>query len=140
MIGFNCQKKVSGVDSIFAVFIDSLRNLWRAGADIPSVEARSNWVMGQVDVQGWTHCLGLDSREETIKSARTRIILKLIAPLPADVPPDMRESYWGWVEEFVLIPIKEIEPDLYKEILILERRHISNLANTDITKWNKHGE
>ena len=123
-------KESGWLETVFEVFVNALRSLWRTGADTPNVEARSNWILDQIDVHGWTHCLGLSNREETIKSARTRIIFKLISPLPADVPPDIRESYWKWIEEFVLIPIKELEPDLYNEILILERKHISELANS----------
>ena len=128
------------LDTHFKVFVHVLRGLWRAGADIPSVEARSSWILDQVDVHGWTHCLGLMNREETIKAARLRIIFELITPLPVNVPLDIRESYWQWVEELVLMPIKELEPDLFNEILILERRHISELANADMEEWKQHDE
>ena len=128
------------LDTLFEVFVPVLRGLWRAGADIPSVEARSNWILDQVDVHGWTHRLDPENRENIIKSIRTRIIFKLITSLPADVPPDIRESYWTWVEKFVLNPVKDLEPDLYTEIVNLKRRQISELANTDITEWEQHDE
>lgn len=133
-------KEGGWLENLFDVFVNALRSLWRAGADIPSVEARSNWVLDQIDVYGWTHRLDLNKREDTIKAARTRIILALISPLPSDVPPDMQESYWGWVEESVLIPVKEFEPDIYSRIIKLMRKHISEFARTDITEWEPNDE
>ena len=128
------------LDTIFEVFVNALRDLWRAGADIPSVEACSNWVMDQADPRGWAHLLDPKNREEIIRSGRVRIVFKLITALPADVPPDIRKSYWRWLEECVLIPAKELEPDLYNEILNLKRRQIIELANTDVTEWEQHDE
>ena len=128
------------LENLFDVFVNALRSPWRTDADIPSVEARSNWVLDQIDVYGWTHRLDLNEREDTIKSARTRIIFALIAPLPSDVPPDIQESYWRWVEKSVLIPVKEFEPDIYSRIINLIRKHISEFARTDITEWEPNDE
>ena len=57
------------LDTIFEVFVNVLRNLWKKGADIPSTEARSNWLLNQVEVRGWAHCLGPENREEIIRTA-----------------------------------------------------------------------
>ena len=133
-------KESGWLETLFEVFVDVLRDLWREGADIPSVEARSIWILDLVDMHGWTHFLSLENREEILKSGRTRMIFKLISPLPEDVSPDIQESYWRWVEEFVLIPVKEFEPDLYTQIINLIRRQISEFASSDITEWEQHDE
>ena len=126
--------------SVFEVFVNVLRSHWTESAGLPRAEACSNWILDQIDVRGWAHCFGLENREETIKSVRTQIISKLITSLPAGVPPDVRESYWSWVEEFVLIPVKELEPDLYSLIVDLVQRHFSEIVNTSMKKEGKDAE
>ena len=128
------------LDSVFGVFVNVLRNLWRAGVEIPCTEARSNWILDQVDVRGWAHRIDPENREEIIGSVRVGKINQLITFLPADVPPDIRKSYWQWVEEFVLTPVKELEPDLYTQIVNLKLSQISELANTDLTEGEEDAE
>lgn len=127
------------LEMVFDVFVNVLRKSWRAGADISSVEAQSNWISNHIDARDWAHCLGPDSGDETIKSARVKIIFKLTS-LASNVPPHLRESYWRWVEDFVLTPIKELEAELYTRIVNLKRRQISELADTDLTEVEQHGE
>ena len=43
------------------MFIRVLKSLWRAGAYLSSVTARSNWIVDQVDVRGWAHSLGAEN-------------------------------------------------------------------------------
>ena len=45
-----------------------------------------------------------------------------------------------WLEDRVLAPIKEQEPDLYAIIIDLERRNISELADTDLAEVDNHDE
>ena len=128
------------LDTIFKVFVNVLRSLWRIGADISSIEARSNWILDQVDVRGWLHCIGPESRDDIAQTGQAKIIFMLLTPLVADVPLNIREAYWGWVEDKVLAPITELYPDLYALIINLERRHISELADTDLTDEERYGE
>ena len=126
--------------TIFDVFVKVLRNLWREGADVFRVEALSNWIWDQVDFRGWAHCFEPETRNEIIKSGRGRIIFLLLTPFDADVPQNIREAYWVWLEDRVLAPIKELEPDLYAMTINLERRQISELADTDLTEVEQHDE
>ena len=125
---------------IFEVFVKVLRNLWKEGADVPRVEALSDWLWEQVDVRGWAHLIEPQIRIESIRSERANIILWLLTPLDVDVPLDIREAYWMWLEDRVLAPIKEQEQDLYAIVVDLERRNISELADTDLAEVNTHDE
>ncbi len=124
--------------TIFEVFVNVLRSIWRAGAEIPSVEARSDWILDLLDVSGWAHCFEPVSRNEIIKAERAKIIFMLLTPLDANVPLNIREAHWEWLEGRVLAPIKELEPDLYTLIVDLEKRQISEFADNYPTRVDKN--
>ena len=128
------------LDSVFEVLVDVLRSLWTESDDFPKAQACSNWILDQVDVRGWAHCLSPESRNEIIESGQARIVVELITTLPAHVPPNVRKAYRDWAEDFVLTPIKELEPDLYNLIVNLERRHISEHVDTYMKKRGEDAE
>ena len=121
------------LDGFFEVFLNVLRNLWRGGADVPSAEARSDWILELIDVHGWAHCFEREGRDKAIEAGRLRVIARLLIPLDANVPPNIREAYWEWLEDRVLVPIKELESGLYSLIVDFERRKISTMSDTDLT-------
>ena len=57
----------------------------------------------------------------------------LLSP-PADVSPELKDDYWIWIEERVLAPIKEQEPDLYSWMLARTREQIAEIADMDLTE------
>ena len=126
-------KEAPWLDTIFTVFIRVLRSLWRAGDDLSGVQARSNWIVDQVDVRGWAHNLCAENGDNILKTGRGTYILMLIAPL-SDAPKDVRGTYWSWVEDRVLAPIKEQDPDLYAWIVEWQRGKISEAAKMVLTK------
>ena len=128
------------LDSVFEVFANVLRSLWTESADLPSAKACSNWILDQVDVRGWAHCLSPENREEIIKSGRVRFIFMLLTPLDADVPLIIREAHREWVEVRVLAPVKEQCPDLYALIVNLKQRQISELVNRGLTEEGQNDE
>ncbi len=115
------------------MFIRVLKSLWRAGADLSSTTARSNWIVGQVDVRGWAHSLGAENGDNIVKTGRGACILMLLRP-PFDAPQDLKDAYWNWVEDRVLAPIKEQYPDLYAWIVEWQRRQISEVADMELTE------
>ncbi len=119
------------LDSIVKVFVNTLRNLWRPDADIPSARARSDWIFDQLDIRGWTHSFEDDVRESVARNGSIGIISLLITPLP-DVPPDTLDEYWTWFEDRVLIPIREQYADLYDWIVDLKRKQILELADSGL--------
>ena len=127
-------------ETVFDILVNALRNLWKEGADIPRVEVLSDWLWDQLDVRGWAHLIGPEIRDETIRSGRTRIILLLLTSLDVDIPRDIREAYWAWLEDRVLAPAKELEPDLFTLIIDLKRRQISEVADAVLTEMEQRDE
>lgn len=126
-------KEAPWLDMTLKVFILVLKSLWRAGSDLSSVTARSNWIVDQVDVRGWAHSLGAENGDHIVKTGRGAHILMLLTP-SSDAPQNVKDAYWSWVEDRVLAPIKEQYPDLYAWIVEWQRRQISEMADMELTE------
>ncbi len=132
-------KEAPWLTTILIVFIRVLKSLWRADADLSSVTARSNWIMDQVDIRGWVHSLEAEHGDQIVKTGRGEHILLLLRS-PFDAPQEVEDAYWSWVEDRVLAPIKEQDPDLYAWIVDQERRRIAEMADTELTEGGQHND
>ena len=97
------------------------------------MRVRSDWILHQIDVRGWAHRLGNENGDNFVYMGRGEYILKLLIP-PLDVPQDLKNEYWNWVEDSVLAPIKELYPDLYSWIVEWQKRKIAELVEMNLTE------
>ena len=121
------------LDSVVKAFVGTLRNLWSPDADIPSVRARSDWILDQLDIRGWAHSFKDEARISLARTGNIGIILLLITPLH-DVPPDILDAYWSWVEDRILGPVKEQDSDLYFWIVDLKQKQILESVDSSLTE------
>lgn len=124
-------KEAPWLDALLKTFVRVLKSQWNDDADIASVRARSDWIMDQIDVRGWAHSLGGEGGDNLVKVGRVAHIMLLLSSL-ADVSPEIKDQYWNWIEERVLVPIKEEDPDLYARIIESQRQQVANFANADL--------
>jgi hypothetical protein len=126
-------KEAYWLDMVLQTFIQVLNDLWISDTDLFTVRARSEWILDQVDIQGWAHRLGVGNRDHFVNVQRGANIMKMLMPL-RDLPMDVREDYWNWIEEKILLPIKEQNLDLYSWIVDLFKRLIAKLGDTYLTE------
>lgn len=126
-------KEALWLDSTLKAFIRVLKCLWKDGANLADVTARSNWLVDQVDVRGWAHSLGAENGDNVVRLGRGAHILMLLTP-PVNVAEEVKEVYWGWVEERILAPIQEQFPDLYAWIVEWQRRQIAEMAEVELNE------
>ena len=124
-------KEAPWLSTTLGVFIRTLKALWVADTDLSGVTARSNWLLDRLDIRGWVHSLGPDNEDNLVKSGRGMPILMLLI-LPFDAPQKVRDAYWDWVEDRVLLPLKEQYPDLYARIVDQYERRISEIADFEL--------
>lgn len=117
------------LDGTLKALVQVLRNLWQDGIDIVEVTARSNWLADQIDVRGWAHSLVPESADNVVRIGRGAHILLLLMP-PAGVQQEIVDAYWAWVEERVLVPVKEQFPDLYEWLVEWCRSQVADMAET----------
>ena len=126
-------KEAPWLDTIRKVFIRVLKGLWKADTDFASSRVRSDWIMDQIDLRGWTHSFSCENGTDIVKNVHAEQILMMLMPL-VGVPQEVKNQYWNWVEDRVLRPAKEQFPDLYSCIVERQRRVIANVADMDPTE------
>jgi hypothetical protein len=117
---------------ILNAFTHAIRNLWVDGADIEEVSVRSNWLVEQIDVRGWAHCLVPERADSFVRIERGAYILLLLAPL-SGVQQSVVDDYWEWVEERILIPIQEQFPEMYEWLVNWYRGYIAKTVETNLS-------
>ena len=127
------------LDTTLHALIRVLKGLWRADADLTAVMARSNWIMEQIHVRGWAHRFGVENEDRAAKDKQGLLTLILFTP-PSGAPQEMKDAYWNWLEDRVLVPMKEQDPDLYAWVIEQERRLISEIADREPDEWKRDGE
>lgn len=130
-------KEVPWLDSLLHTFIRVIKALWTEETDLPSIRARSNWILKQMDVRGWVHCLGNAVEEKNVQTIRSKYIILLLLP-PTEASIETRTEYWKWIEEMVLEPIIMEDSDLYFEITEEYRKQFARLINMDLSKGGRN--
>ena len=126
-IWLQLPKETPWLERLLQVFSRVLTGLWRADADVPSARARSDWILNLIDVRGWAHSLGKEDGENMVKTGHAANILSMFPP-PIEERQEVKDEYWRWVEERILTPIKEQNPDLYLDLVESYRRRIADVV------------
>ena len=122
-------KEAHWLDKLLKTFLRALKSQWSGDADISTVLARSDWILDQLDVRGWAHCLGAEGGDNLISVGSVAHFM-LLSTLDI-VSPEIKTQYWNWIEGRVLAPIEKEDPDLYAQIVEAYRQQIAYFANTD---------
>ena len=125
-------KEAPWLDTTLKVFIRVLQGVWKEAADLSIVRARSDWLVDQIDLRGWAHCFGPENRDTIVSTGRGPQVLSLFM-LPPGAPDEVKDAYWSWMEDRVLVPLKEQYPDLYAVIVEWTRREVVKLSQMDLS-------
>lgn len=128
-------KEMPWLDTTTKVFITALKGLWKVDVDLSKVKAVSDWIVEQIDTRGWAHRLDAKSADDIIKTGQGNRVFLLLTPL-IDAPKNIQDAYWEWVEDRVLIPIKEQFPKIYDWIVNLHKQQISGLVDKFLNQEN----
>ena len=109
-------------------FVAALKDLWRGEPDVSSAPLRSDWILEQIDLRGWTHRLPPDGASRTMDGVRAKQVVQLVLA-PPDASATVSGRYWDWVEERVLKPIQATEPALYSRLAEQFLLTVSRLAD-----------
>ncbi len=131
-------KETLWLDSLFMVIVRVLKGLWRANSELTSTRIRSDWILNQIDLQGWTHCFDEENRDNFDKTKRAPLIMMMLTPI-LEAPHEVKKEYWNWVEQRILIPTKEEKADFYSWILEWQRKNIAHIVEHSSKQWEEGG-
>ena len=119
------------LSTTLGVFIRTLKALWVDDTDLSSVTGSLQLASGTVGHSGlgpqpWTR-EWRQSRQE-----RTRYAHPDASHSSVRCPQKVRDAYWDWAEDKVLLPLKEQYPELYSRIVDQYRRRISEIADFEL--------
>ncbi|MCK4825445.1 HNH endonuclease, partial [bacterium] len=120
-------EEASWLDLIMTTFIQAIENIWRDGIDVQLTRIRSNWLLSLIEIRGWSHAIASPEGVNVVDITRRSYIDTLLIP-PDDIPTTARVEYLKWIDESILAPIKEQEPDLFTWLVEKRKALINNLA------------
>lgn len=102
------------LDRLFEACFRSLRHQWRQGMDQATAAAISDWLYDLMDARQWSHRFaGLTPNAFD----RYRGQITALMMLPASQPAKVRNAYWRWFEDRILLRVKEENAPLFSELL-----------------------
>ena len=126
-------KEAPWLNTSLIAFIQVMKSLWKPDANFSDIRVLSDWIMAQIDIRGWAHSFGKEIGDNIVKTERGAFLQLMLTP-PVNVPREIQDKYWSWIEERVLVPIKEQYPDLYSWIVEGQRKLVAKIINMDITE------
>ena len=110
-----------------------LTQLWKTTADMTGAPIRADWLFSHLDIRGWTHSFPEDIQSMVEKLGPILYYFKLLTA-PSGIPAEMKKRYWRWLDERVLKPMKEQEPELYGALLDVYRRYFASIVDAAATE------
>ena len=123
-------REMPWLNFVCVAFLKVLNSLWHTEAELSSNRVKSDWIVTQIDMRTWAHFFTENSGEINIAAIGTPI--RLMFKPPVEATQEIKDGYWSWLEERVLVPIKEQDPDLYSWIVEGQKQDIRELADMDI--------
>lgn len=119
------------IESLFKTLNSAVTQTWESGAGLEAIIGRSDWLLQQFDLRGWAHVLVGDAGEEVGNTGRLAFVL-MLASVPPDVSGELKDEYWRWVEERIVIPVKEEFPELYELIVQSQKQYFERTKELGI--------
>ena len=113
---------------LFNTFRETIKELWKRGGALSDVQARSDWILSQLDIRIWAHCFERETGEDLVKHGYLEQIISLLR-LPIEELEDVREDYWKWIEDSILGSIKEQNSETYLKLVEWFRGQIDTMVD-----------
>lgn len=125
--------------SLSRTFSETIKELWKRGGDPSEVQARSDWILKQLDLRIWAHCFEGKTGKHMVGPGYSAHVMSLLLLLTVE-NQDVKEAYWKWIEDRVLTPIKEQSPEMYLELVEWYRNHIASMVDKYVAEGVGNGE
>ena len=130
---FQFPEELPWADAFLTAFILTLKGFWTADADLAKERVLSDWILESVDILGWFRILADKNKDnmDEIEFEGQGIVRLLF---PGNMPQEILEEYWKWVEDKILVPMKTQRPDLYSWLLKWYWKEVSRLVEVTMAE------
>ncbi len=126
-------KEALWLSSQMQVFSHTLKAQWSPAIDNSIARVRSEWLLKQLDIRGWSPCFANDEGIHIIENVYVAQIMSLMMP-PMKISAETKEKYWEWIEELLLSDLKTENPEIYSLIIRRVQELISHIPDVSKTK------
>ena len=106
--------------STLNAYVRAIRASWEIHTDRAEAEARSEYLLAQVDARKWAPSAVQDNERAFALYAYASNVLQITAA-PAKIDENQKAAYYEWVTDRVLGPVKEHQPEMYEWIITRSR-------------------
>lgn len=114
------------LDNALREAMAALRAQWQDPITDETARARSDWLLTFLDQRGWSH-RSMETGLSAVERQRAQILALLISPTTDEA---VRQRYWTWLEEAVLVGFREEQPEGYAEMVKNIRKIIEDRVST----------
>ena len=133
------SKEEPWLNNYLEIFIQTIKDLWENNTDHNKAEIYSDWLLKQIDILGWLHRLDNENVDgySLSETRQGNHILKILLP-PKESQESTKNNYWKWIEDRVLVPIKEQNPELYSWLVNWYKNQIVTIVDNNLIEKTFH--
>ena len=126
-------KEALWLHNIMQVLQGTLKAQWMGECDEKTASVRSKWLIDQLDIRGWAHCLKGEGAVNIVKYGYGAQIMSLLM-VSEKIHAELKDKYWSLVEEYLLDNIRDEEPELYSWIIDNVQKLIFRTIESDVKR------
>jgi hypothetical protein len=120
-------KEAPWVTGLMHTFTLTLRAQWHPAMDEATARARSDWLIELLDVRKWAHRVHGDHGLGKVEQNYGAQIMSLLYA-PSNLTPETKEKYWQWIDDRILIRIREENPEIYSWLVKRTKELIADIT------------
>ena len=120
------------LDSVVAAVLRAMRRIWDETSEDTLTTARADWLLSLLELRGWPSRPSDRATQGALTALRERSVLRLI-DLCIDANPQVRASFWRWLEVKVLDPVRRSDREMDRKIIEHKTNQIAAVADRPIS-------
>jgi hypothetical protein len=104
------------LQGILRNFSRALKDQWSNDISCEISCIRSNWIIKLLDLRTWADCMDV-RHEEGMAYSGERIRASILLTAPVDLSESVKKSYYDWLDEAILSPLKESNVAGYESLI-----------------------
>jgi hypothetical protein len=116
------------LESVLRTFMNAIKDQWSHNIEENVAGARSDWLWAQVKALHWATVLPEDGFFiNVLQQFKLQNMSLVLAPTGENFK-SVREKYWHWMEQKVVVELKDTYPGVYEEILMWCGKTVSEVV------------
>jgi hypothetical protein len=111
-----------------AALLHAVRTVWDTETDAATAQARCEWILGQFDTRGWASVVEPASVTAFVIDSHAAMLHALCFASDSTLKRT-DYAFHRWIEDRILKPIKETEPEIFERLVLLAGRLLDDVLN-----------